>query len=94
MGAKVKKKTLTGATAEDYVRMQRTLTRIAEYVNLGFYGSLKARNDGIEEGNLIKCHYSQGVIDIFMDMRAILEERQLVIFTEKVQVPPQDPAVG
>jgi hypothetical protein len=87
-------KSLKGATAKEYVRMQRTLTRITEYVNLGLAGSLNARNDAIETGNVVKFPYSQGTVDIFLDLNGILEGRQLVVFTQKVPAPPKDPSVG
>jgi len=77
-------KRLKGPTAKDFVRMNRVMTRIREYVLLGCStGNLKLRNEAIAEGNDTKFAYMQGALDVCLDLKAIMDDHQLVVFREE-----------
>ena len=83
MPEKVKSQRLKDPTAAEYVKMQRTLTRVQEYVYLGLSsGNMKGRNDAIEEGNSVKFAYMQGALDVCQDIRNILDGMMLTITVE------------
>ncbi len=89
MSDKVKSQRLKGPTAAEYVKMQRTLTRVQEYVYLGLSsGNMKGRNDAIEEGNSVKFAYMQGALDVCQDIKNILDD---VILTIAVETPAAKP---
>ena len=71
---------LKDATAKDFVRMNRVMTRTLEYVLQGEINALRLRNDAIETDNQSGIMYYQGSYDVFVDLKAIMSGMSMYAF--------------
>ena len=74
---------LEGATAEQYTRMMRILTRVKEYVLVGLASNLKARNEAIQVDNCTGFTYYQGGLDVCTDIKELIAGNDLTVWKPK-----------